>query len=93
VNCSKNVRPRAATGATTRRENPANCRRVRVPYAPFPPAWLHGTRMVERVGCAGGAGNARRVRTPVRTSVTATAANPAASCERNRIQVIRPAVA
>jgi hypothetical protein len=78
VNCSKNVRP-------------AICRRVRIPYAPFPPAWLHS--MVERVGCGGGAGNARRVRTPVRTSVTATAANPAASCERNRIQVIRPAVA
>jgi hypothetical protein len=42
--------------------------RVRIPYALLSPAWLSGTRMVERVRCAGGAGKARRVRTPVRTS-------------------------
>ena len=32
------------------------------------PASLSGNRMVERVRCDGNAGNARRVRTPVRTS-------------------------
>jgi hypothetical protein len=42
--------------------------RVRIPYGPFRRSQLRAYRMVTRVRCARCAANARRVRTPVRTS-------------------------
>ncbi len=42
--------------------------RVRIPYAPSYVAWTHENRMVAWVVCAGDAGNARAVPTPVPTS-------------------------